>query len=469
MSRLLVRAFCVVSIGLQVLPASAANEPPQQNTRERRAVEAVIWGMPAVNFDLMYQAMLKAGGEANQVVYWSKLPDWKNQTLTPNPSTIYLMPFIDMKNGPVVLEIPPATGGEITGTVMDAWQTALDDVGPAGADKGKGGRYLILPPGSEEVAPAGHIPLRSSTIMAYALLRSNVGSGSAADVTRAVDYAKGIKLYPLSDAGKPAATPFIDASDAVFDSTIPYDMRFFSALNSFVQREPWLERDKVMIDQLRSVGIEKGKSFEPAPEERSGLERAATEAQALIEARYQALFKPSFYSSGQWALPVPHDLSEGLSNQFSEPGVYPIDSRGTFFSFAFSSVKHLGSGQFYLVAIRDKDGAPLDGGKQYRLTVPANPPVSLYWSATVYDGKSHALIRDMDWSSRGSNTQGLKASADGSVDIFFGPEPPSGKESNWIPTKAGGQWETIFRFYGPQKPLFDKTWKLPDIERLPTN
>ncbi|MES1148955.1 MAG: DUF1254 domain-containing protein, partial [Bradyrhizobium guangdongense] len=108
-----------------------------------RAVEAVIWGMPAVNFDLMLQAALKAGAKENQIVFWSRIPDWKNQTLTPNPSTIYLMPFIDTKSaGPMVLEIPAAGGGEITGTIMDAWQAALDDVGPAGADKGKGGKYL---------------------------------------------------------------------------------------------------------------------------------------------------------------------------------------------------------------------------------------------------------------------------------------------------------------------------------------
>src|SRR5258707_6025807 len=115
---------------------------------ERRAVEAVIWGMPAVNTDLMYQAMVReTKGAWNQIVYWSRLPDWKNQTLTPNPDAIYLMPFFDtMDVGPMVLEIPPADEGSITGTVMDVWQSALEDVGPAGVDMGKGGTSLTLPP-----------------------------------------------------------------------------------------------------------------------------------------------------------------------------------------------------------------------------------------------------------------------------------------------------------------------------------
>lgn len=137
-----------------------------------------------------FQAMQKAGGQENQIVYWSNLLDWKNQTLTPNPNTICLMPFINTKDiGPMVLEIPPAAtdGRQITGTITDAWQVALEDVGPAGADKGKGGKYLVLPPGYSGNVPNGYIALRSSTNMAGPLLRSNVGSGSAADIARAVN------------------------------------------------------------------------------------------------------------------------------------------------------------------------------------------------------------------------------------------------------------------------------------------
>ena len=131
----------------------------------RRAVEAVVWGMPAVNCDLMYQAMVReAKGAFNQIAYWSRLPDWKIQTLTPNPDAIYLTPFTNTaKVGPMVLEIPPADEGSITGTVMDVWQCALEDVGPAGVDKGQGAKYLILPPAYKEQVPAGYIPMPSDT------------------------------------------------------------------------------------------------------------------------------------------------------------------------------------------------------------------------------------------------------------------------------------------------------------------
>ena len=119
-----------------------------ERTMYRRAIEAFAWGMPAVNTDLMYQAMVRMKGDWNQVVFWSRLLDWRNQTLTPNPDAIYFMPFVNTAEaGPMVIEIPPADEGSITGSIMDCWQTPLEDVGPAGVDKGKGGKYLILPPG----------------------------------------------------------------------------------------------------------------------------------------------------------------------------------------------------------------------------------------------------------------------------------------------------------------------------------
>src|ERR1700761_3981001 len=145
-------------------PAGPAGQAGvEERMIHRRAVEAVIWGMPAVNYDLMFQAMARqAKGGHNRIVYWSGLPDWKNQTLTPNPDSIYVMPFFDTRDGPMVLEVPPAQGGSITGSVDDCWQTALEDVGPAGVDKGKGGKYLITPPGYAAKAPAGYIPMPSA-------------------------------------------------------------------------------------------------------------------------------------------------------------------------------------------------------------------------------------------------------------------------------------------------------------------
>jgi hypothetical protein len=423
--------------------------------------------MPAVNYDLLYQAMLQAKGAFNQVVYWSRLPDWKNQTLTPNPDTLYFFPFINTKDaGPVVLEVPPADGGSITGSVDDCWQTAIEDVGPAGVDKGKGGKYLILPPGYNDKVPDGYIPMASGSYQTYAILRSNPASGSDADVGRAVAYGKRVKVYPLSKASTPPATVFVDAIDVVYDNTIPYGLRFFQSLDRMVQFEPWLDRDKAMIDMLKSIGIEKGKTFDPDEKTKAILNDAAAEAHAYLDSRYETVFEPPFDKSARWALPASKELVEGMQANFTQPNAYPTDARGLAYSYAYFSAKHLGEGQFYLMTIKDKEGNGFDGGTTYRLHVPPNPPVSLYWSATVYDRRTHALIRDLKWSSRSSNTPGLQKNIDASVDVYFAPEAPAGKESNWVPTNPSGRFEVLFRLYGPEKAFFEKTWKLPDIEKI---
>ena len=453
-------------------PAFAAKEfsatELTQRSLERRAVEAVIWGMPAVNAELMFQAMKDAKADFNQIVYWSRPLTWKNQTLTPNPDTIYLFPFYNTKDvGPMVLEIPPAEADStITGSIDDAWQIALEDVGPAGVDKGNGGKYLILPPGYKDKIPEGYIALPSNTYAGFALLRSNLKSGAEADITKAVAYGKRVKFYPLSQASNPPPTVFVDAIDTLVDSTIPYDTRFFKTLDQFVQREPWLTRDKAMIDSLKSVGIEKGKAFAPDAATQKFLIAAAREAHAWLDQKYQAVFTPPFNAGTHWALPASPEATKGIMSDFADPDAYAVDGRASGYSMAFFSAKHLGTGQYYLMTIVDRDGKAFDGSRNYRLTVPANAPVKLYWSATVYDRATHALVRNQSRASRGSNSPGLQTNSDGSIDVYFGTKAPAGKEANWVPTDAKGGFEVLFRLYGPEKPFFDKTWKLPDIERV---
>ena len=278
MLRAWVAGLALVGFAQQATSQTFSADELARRTIERRAVEAVIWGMPAVNYDLMRQAAIhEAKGAENQIVYWSQLPSWKNQTLTPNPDAVYLMPFFNTRAGPMVLEIPPASDeGSITGAIDNVWQVPLEDLGPAGVDKGKGGKFLILPPGyNKDKAPKGYIALSSETYGGFALLRSILRGGTDADIAKAVAYGKRAKLYPLTQAANPPATVFVNATDVVFDGTIPYDLSYFQSLDHIVQSEPWLERDKAMIDQLKSLGIEKGKPFSPDSKTKEILESGA--------------------------------------------------------------------------------------------------------------------------------------------------------------------------------------------------
>jgi hypothetical protein len=336
-------------IATQVLAQEIRGDQLDQSTVHRRAIEAVVWGMPAVNAQLMFDAAKNCGSDYNQVVFWSRPVTWKNQTLTPNPSTIYVFPIYNTKDaGPMVLEIPPADKeNSITGSVDDGWQTAIEDVGPAGVDKGKGGKYLILPPGYMEKVPDGYIPLPSNTFSGFALLRSNLKSGSDADIAQAVAYGKRVKFYPLSQASNPPETKFVDAIDVVFDSTIPYDLRFLETLDRFMQREPWLDRDRVMIDFLKTIGIEKGKPFNPDEKTRKVLNDAVREAHAWLNNKYANMFTPPYYKGAHWGMVALKEVIEGLETDFANPNAYPVDGRGVTYYYAFFSPKHLGEGQFY--------------------------------------------------------------------------------------------------------------------------
>ncbi len=453
--RILYALAITLSAIVSVHAQNLSSDDLARRTVERRAVEAVNWGMSAVNYDLMLQEMLtKTAGKVNQFIYWSRPLDWHNQTLTPNPDAIYFMAFFNTKEGPIVVEVPPAGGGSsLNANFVDVWQVPLEDAGLYGVDKGAGVKFLILPPGSGDAVPAGYTPLRPATFGSYVLLRSNLASHGDADVAKSVAYGKQTKVYPLAQAANPPSTAFTDAAGVVFDSTIRYDASFFVSLDRIVQSEPWLPRDRAMIDPLRSLGIEKGKPYNPDARTKAALDVGAREAKAWLESKYDAGL-PEFYPGSRWTVPALPELLAAVQKDFNDPDHYPVDA------------KRLGAGQFYLISIKDKDGNAFDGGKSYRLTVPPNPPVAQYWSATVYDRASHALVRDLPRASRSSQIPELQKNADGSVDVYFGPLAPAGKDSNWVPTKPGGEFEVMFRAYAPTKAFFDKTWRLTDIEKV---
>lgn len=431
----------------------------------RRAVEAVIWGMPAVNADLMLQEMLtKTRGKVNQVIYWGRPLDWHNQTVTPNPDAIYFMVFFNTKEiGPIVLDIPPGDDdASLTGNIVTAWQTALEDVGLHGLDKGAGGKYVVLPPDWNGKVPDGCTALPSDTYGGYALLRSNLKSHGDADVAAAVAYGKRVNVYPLSASANARATVFVDVKDAEYDSTIRYDLTFFGALDRIVQNEPWIERDRAMIDPLRTIGIEKGKPFSPDEATQQILAAAIAEARAFLDHGYDAGFPP-FFPNSRWMYPTSPEASEGQGTDYANHDRYATDARSVLYTYGYIAIKRLGTAQFYMLATRDADGNPFEGGRTYRLNVPPNAPIEQYWSVTAYDRQTHALIRNMSRASRSSQIAEMQQNADRSIDVYFAPRAPADKESNWVPTDPKRRFELLFRVYAPTKAFFDKKWVLPDV------
>jgi hypothetical protein len=429
---------------------------------ERRAVEAAIWGMPLVSVDAMREAYFRdAGAQYNDILYWGKPADWKFQFTTPNASTRYVYFNFNLKGGAVVLEVPPAIKAGLFGSIVDAWEAPLADVGPAGEDKGKGGRYLLLPPDFREFVPAGYIPVQFETVNGYALLRAIPKTSAETDEAEAIALIKQLRLYQLAQAIRPPAQRFIDMAGKVLDGVVEFDATFYERLARMVSEEPVMTRDLIPMAQLRSIGIERGKAFSPDEATKAVLSQAAEEAHQGFMAA--VLEGEPWWPGTQWRLPESTGAKTGF--RFETDSALEIDNRGMIFFLGFAAPKVLGAATFYVVGGHDSDGQPLMGENSYRLHVPPGVPAKQYWAVTVYDLDTACLIRDMPRPGLDSYNQKMQRNADGSVDIDFGPQPSAGRTNNWVPTAAGKPWFAMFRFYGPEIPLFDRSWKLSDISR----
>ncbi|UJP09088.1 DUF1254 domain-containing protein [Microbacterium sp. KUDC0406] len=421
--------------------------------------------MPAVNFQLMRETL--AAGKTNQFVYWSKLLDWRNQTLTPNPDLIYYMAFFDTHDGPVVVEIPAEEDGQaLNGSICNLWQVPLEDVGHFGVDEGRGGRYLILPPDWDEDVPDGYIALPGETYGSYALLRSVLEEGTQEALDRGLELCRKIRVYPLAEAANPPATSARDLQGQVVDTTIPYDLSFYELLHRAIQDEPLLARDRPFEQMLESIGIRKGEPFAPTADDAAVLTDAVGEAHAWLKAEYEGSFEP-FFNGTQWFFPGRQDFTDSQRDGFdAHPEGYPYPNRGVIYHMAFIGIRRLGIGQFYLVNLRDSDGAFFSSAASYRMRLPAHVPVSQFWSVTMYDARTHAFIRDNTKYSVSSQTPGLITNDDGTVDVYFGPRAEPGQEANTIETGDSDAFELMFRFYGVGKDVMTKQWALSDVERI---
>lgn len=452
----------------QVIQAQNSTEINLSDKKQRlysHAFEGAVWGMPIAAFDAMRQAFFRdAGAQYGDIVYYSQFADWKLQLTTPNASTYYVWTNYNTSSGPVVLEMPAAVGGGIFGSVCSAWQVPLDDVGPIGADKGKGGRYLLLPPGYKESIPSGYFPIPSDTYNGYAAFRVIPASSSEEDRLKGMELVKKMRTYPLSKAENPPQGKHIDMAGRLFDGIVKYDQTFYISLAKMINEEPVLRQDLAALSQLRTIGIEKGKEFTPDAQTNTILNKAIQDVQQWCMEQIPRHIQP-YWEGTHLGLP----MKTGTATAFTfitKDGFYDIDERAMTFFAACALPKHLGGASFYANNYVDKNNEILTGDHIYRLRVPANVPAKQYWSATVYDASSSGFIKQSPVISLDSYNKKMKRNADGSVDIYFAPKAPEGQENNWVYTAPGKQWFYSFRIYGPDKALADKSWKLGDLEKI---
>jgi len=462
------RRIAALLIGIGFLASSGTSAmAEEQSISDRmlhhRAIDAAVWAMPLMNYKFYRDALIDAGVGPNDIGYYSKVQNWKFQTATPNNTTPYILAHWTVKDGPIVVEIPAATEDVgIFGTLMDAWQRPLDDVGAAGRDKGRGATYLLLPEDYTGPLLPGAMVYRQRTHNGFVVLRPIIADSSPESLAKATEYTKKVKIYPL---GQEPKTKYVDLYDTLLEMTPVLDKTIYREIHEMIEEEPVETYNLAMMGLLVKIGIRKGEPFEPSAELQAVYEKAAPEALEYMIDEYHRVLNPPFFKDRKWSALMPPGAVE-TDFSYEYPNYFDYHARGALYYAVITSVKNYGSATFYLDLAETPDGEWLDGSKNYKLVMPPNVPVNDFWSVTTYDLETASYLRDLEPSSIDSNMKDVKKNSDGSVDIYFGPTAPKGKESNWLPTDPKRRFFLLGRFYGPKPEIVNGSFVLNDIEFL---
>ena len=477
---------------LSGLPFSE-NRPTQETARTlrdellfQRATQAYLWALPLINTLGMKVGSEKAFGVGYNVLpVWKKRLDAKTLVTTPNSDVIYAMGYVDLgKDGPLVFEAPP----NLQGILLDAWQrpipvdggTFFGDVGLPGPDAGKGGKFLLVPPGYAGAMPEDCFVYRSPTNNVFVFLRAFYQDPK--NLAPAVTLIEQSRIYPLT--GKDTARPmqFPDASGVPVKMLPISDGTAFDELAKLVESEGASLADSDSLGMLASIGIAKGQPFAPDAKTRSILDHAAKTAYKMSrvigfgeEVAGRSL---RMYPDRRWINPMADATPEKLAGPFDlgwrrvSGGYLDLDARIWFFTNYYSVSPGMlsqtpGRGAKYMIAFVDSRGENLSGGTSYHLRLPRNIPAANFWSVTLYEAENGSgLANGQPFPSLGSRDAPAQ-NADGSTDLYLGPTTPAGKDRNWLATVPGKGYFAILRLYGPTAAAIDKSWKPGDIEKVP--
>ena len=447
------------------VPTPATIDAAWDYNDRMRGTQAFLDNVGAVSMYSVRKGLDRAGSEgANRIAIFKELLDSQTLVVTANTSTLYAYTFTDLaKDGPTVIDVPPG----MLGFLNDGWQRFAGNMGVTGPDRGKGGKYLVLPPGYSGPVPEGYFLLKPPTNRNFLFLRGSIAKGLVPAVNNITDN---LRVYPLKDAAKPAATEFVDMSGRAFNTVFPSDFSYYEMLNEVVQGEPLEAISPEVRGAMAAIGIVKGKPFAPDARMKKILSEAATLGNATARA---ITYDPRIAGVRIYPDDPNSVWSTAFANantSFEADGAMGLSARVLYYFNAGGVTPAMatsvaGEGSDYALAVLDSRKQAFDGGKTYRLRLPKDVPVKDFWAVTLYDTQTRSQLQtSQKFPTVGSQSKGMTRNADGSYDVFFGPKAPAGKAGNWLQTVPGKSWFNILRMYGPLEPWINKSWRPGEIE-----
>lgn len=447
-------------------PTDATIQKAYDEADLNRAIQTYRFFYPSVSILGTWEGNIKGGVVPNKV--FPLLEGTPQQLVfTPNSDTPYAALVFDLsQTGPMVIEMPP---GPLMAVANDLNQLYVMDLGLPGPDKGKGGKHLLLPPGYKGIVPSGYYVGRPTTNRVLLLLRAIPlkGGNEAANA-----LVKSVKSYPLNKPASWAAPTWVSVTKPGLDFTPlqwENNIQYWQKLHELIDTEPPYEAYKAMYAELAELGIEKGKPFSPNARMKAILEKAAKTGNAILRVQSFADRRPerTVWQDRKWEWAV----LRYANGTFDTPNLTDLYAREKWFYQAQIESPAMfnrapGAGSLYWLGVKDNTGAYLDGSKTYKLTVPLPVPDKLFWSVTIYDALTRSEIKTDQNKAALRSLFELKGKTGSSVDLYFGPKAPVGKEDVWIKTLPNVGWFTYFRIYGPEPPAFNGTWKPGDFEEV---
>lgn len=424
-----------------------------------KTISAYEYALPIVGLEQWHQGFTQQAEYGDWLIYQNRAT--KVPIITANTTTPYVMSFANLAESSYYIEIP---AGPIGGLIESIYQSPQSDLGVVGPDKGKGGKYLLLGPEAE--MPASHdadyvVKSTSNLVLVGTRIIGLQGD----------DYQKTLEKHKFYKVGENGSDQkFIQATETPqWMGNQPHGLKFWEDLNKVLQNEPVVDRNRFILTQLRDVGIEKGKAFNPTAEEKAILIEAEKmgNAMAMVNTFSRESYKEKHWQDRNWLYILNMEYLDHMHPNYYEVKEIASYSYEAVTTSAGMVLNNVGKGSKYLASYIDDNKEWLDGKNTYEIVVPKDAPANQFWSITVYDNDSRCIIlNEQGKSDISSAREGVKVETDGSYKVFVGPKAPAGYENNWVQSNPEKGFFVYMRLYGPLETFFDKSWKMPDVKMV---